>query len=279
MILSSNLDSREFAFIQELVMRRAAISLDENKSYLVESRLAPIAEKEGLRSLRELVQKLRDRPTEDLNTRVVEAMTTNETSFFRDSLPFDALKRVVLPDLIKTRSSTRALRIWCGAASSGQEPYSIALVCKEFFRAHTDAWDVKILGTDLNSLVIERAKRGRYSQFEVARGLTLEQRGRYFTQEGLDWQLNDEVRKMVEYRTMNLIEDWGRLSTFDVVFLRNVLIYFDVATKKRILQKVHKVLAPDGYLFLGSAETVIGVAEAEFDRVMVDKTYTYRSKP
>jgi len=268
------LETIDFEFVSSLVLKRSAIVLEVEKKYLVESRLLPLAHKEGYSSISELVGKLRVGSPNGLHEKVVEAMTTNETSFFRDVIPFDALKKVVLPETFQKRTTERRLNIWCGASSTGQEPYTIALILREYFPNYSD-WKIGITATDLSTEVLSRARAGRYSQLEVNRGLPAPLLVKYFQRLGTEWQLKEEVRRLVEFRQLNLIDAaWGILPA-DIVFLRNVLIYFDVPTKKAILKKVRQILRPDGYLFLGGAETTMNLDDA-FERVPLERSGCYR---
>jgi chemotaxis protein methyltransferase CheR len=250
--------------------------LEPEKSYLVESRLLPLARREGLTSIADLVARMRNHPYNDLQQKVVEAMTTNETSFFRDVSPFDALRLHVLPELIKKRAADRRLEIWCGASSTGQEPYTIAMILREHFPSSA-AWNVRIIATDLSNDVLDRAREGRYNQIEVNRGLPAALLVKYFQRRGTEWQLKDEVRRLVEFRQLNLLETSWKVAAWDIVFLRNVLIYFDVATKKSILAKIRHVLRPDGFLFLGGAETTMNL-DAGFERAEYERAGCYRLK-
>lgn len=268
------LEPSDFDFISNLVLKSSAIVLEPEKGYLVESRLLPLARREGLATIAELVSRLRCGPVNGLHHKVVEAMTTNETSFFRDVNPFEALRKIVLPEVLQRRAAERRLHIWCGACSTGQEPYTIAMILREHFQAYAD-WRISIVATDLSTEVLERARQGRYSQLDVNRGLPAPLLLRYFQRQGTEWQVKEEVRRLVEFRQLNLIDStWGIVSA-DIVFLRNVLIYFDVATKKSILNKVRHVLRPDGYLFLGGAETTMNLDES-FERVTLERASCYR---
>jgi chemotaxis protein methyltransferase CheR len=264
----------EFDFIRELVLARSAIVLEPGKEYLIESRLTPVAREQGVETIGELVEMLRARPMGPLRERVIEAMTTNETSFFRDVRPFDALRDIVLPDLIEQHSDDRSLAIWCAASSSGQEPYTIAFVIRQHFPQLAD-WDIRIVATDLSNEMIERSRAGCYSQLEVNRGLPATLLVKYFSREGSGWVVNDDIRSMVEFRVLNLIEPWPVLPRCDIVFIRNVLIYFDVETKSTILDQTHKVLRPDGFLFLGGAETTLNLHDG-FERVPAERAGCYR---
>jgi chemotaxis protein methyltransferase CheR len=249
----------DYEYLRKLLKERSGLDLSADKQYLVESRLIPLARRVGLPGIAELVQKIKA-GTETLTSDVVEAMTTNETFFFRDKIPFDHLREAVLPALVKARAGRRALRIWCAASSTGQEPYSIAMCVKEF--AALAGWRVEIVATDLSQAVLEKSKAGIFSQFEVQRGLPIQMLVKYFTQTGELWQLNAEIRAMVQHRQMNLLQDFSHLGTFDVVFCRNVLIYFDQDAKAGIFDRLARMLEPDGVLALGAAESVVGISDA-----------------
>jgi chemotaxis protein methyltransferase CheR len=268
------LDPGDFAYISSFVRQSSAIVLEPGKEYLVDSRLAPVLREHGLPSISALVGELKRSSGGVLHTRVVEAMTTNETSFFRDVAPFDGMRTQILPDLIQSRSTERRLRIWCGAASSGQEPYSLAMLILEHF-PQLAGWDVRIIATDLSREILDRARAGRYSQLEVNRGLPAPMLVKYFERSGTEWSVKAPVRKLVQFEEMNLVRPWKALPASDVVFMRNVLIYFDVPTKRDILARVRTVLRPDGYLFLGSAETTMNI-DANFARVSLGKSSCYR---
>lgn len=270
------LSSADFQFVSTLVRQRSAIVLEPEKSYLLEARLTPLARAEGFASLDALVAQMRAQPFNGLHRKVVEAMTTNETSFFRDLHPFDALRKVVLPEVLKQRQASRTLNVWCAACSSGQEPYTVMMTLLEHF-PQLATWQVRLLGTDLSSEMVGRSRTGRYGQIEVNRGLPANLLVKYFEKKGIEWQVKPDVQRYCEFKEMNLIEPWGPLPQMDVVFLRNVLIYFDVETKRQILGNVRKVLQPWGYLFLGGAETTINLGDT-FERVQFDKAGCYRIK-
>lgn len=251
----------EFDFLRGFLKVRSGLSLTNEKRYLVESRLAPVCKRFEIDTLSELVAGLRGGRDRDLETAVIEAMTTNETFFFRDKVPFDMFREVLLPHYIAARSSVRRLRIWCAAASTGQEPYSLAMLLTEASQK-VAGWQIEIVATDLSSEVLERAKAGLYSQFEVQRGLPIQMLLKYFTQVGDRWQVNAQIRSMVSYRQLNLVKDFSALGTFDIIFCRNVLIYFDGAQKADVLKRVAAALAPDGAVVLGAAETVLGLTGA-----------------
>lgn len=268
------LDVADFDHVRGLVRKHSAIVLEDEKAYLVESRLLNLARKEGIPTVQDLVRKLRANPNNGLHQKVIEAMTTNETSFFRDVHPFESLRKSVLPDLFQRRAADRKLSIWCGASSTGQEPYTIAIILREHFASYS-GWDIKIIATDLSTEVLARCRQGCYSQLEVNRGLPAPLLLKYFQRQGTEWQLKEDVRRLVEFRQLNLLEVNFGLPPADIVFLRNVLIYFDVPTKKAILQKVRQVLRPDGYFFLGGAETTMHLDDA-FERLSFDRSSCYR---
>lgn len=261
-----------FEQIRSIVRQHSAIVLEPGKEYLVEARLSPIARARGV-SIEELAQLL-TASNPELVTEVVQAMTTNETSFFRDHHPFEALQTHVLPDIIRKRRATRTLDIWCGACSSGQEPYSLSILIREHF-PELSTWTVRILATDLSTAMLERARTGRYRQLEVNRGLSSMQLVTHFEREGLDWRLKPNIRSMVKFSQLNLLDSCVSLPKFDIVFLRNVLIYFDVDVKRDILKKVRQHLASDGYLFLGGAETTMNIDNA-FERAPYERAGCYR---
>jgi chemotaxis protein methyltransferase CheR len=248
----------EFSYLCELVKNSTAISLDSQREYLMEARLATIAQREGFASVSELLNRVRAGGSTQLQWKVVEAMTTNETSFFRDIKPFEALRQVVIPTLMKARQAERKLSIWCAACSSGQEPYTIAMMLREHF-TELQNWKVTILATDIATDMLDKSKSGRYTQLEVNRGLPANYLIKYFKKDGVDWQIDEGVRKMVDVRRMNLSVAWPLMPPIDLVMLRNVMIYFPVETKKQILKNMRSVLRPDGYLFLGTAETTINL--------------------
>ena len=251
----------DYEFLRKLLKERSGLDLSPDKQYLVESRLVPLARKASLAGISELVQKMKAGGAEALIAEVVEAMTTNETFFFRDKTPFDHLKDTTLPALLQARAARRTLRIWCAASSTGQEPYSIAM-CLKGLGAATAGWKIDIVATDLSQGVLEKSKAGIFSQFEVQRGLPIQLLVKHFTQIGEMWQLNADIRSMVQHRQLNLLQDFGHLGTFDIIFCRNVLIYFDQDTKAGIFERMSKLVESDGFLVLGAAESVVGISDA-----------------
>lgn len=266
-------NTSDFNYIRELVRRHSAIVLEADKDYLIETRLTPLAQQVGFASLQALIASLRaNSVSSTLRNQVVEAITTHETSFFRDFHPFEALKTTVLPELLSRRSSS-TVTIWCAACSSGQEPFSIAMLMREHFPTLRSR--VRIIATDLSGAILARAKEGLYSQIEVNRGLPALLLTKYFQKQGLQWRLRPEIRQMVEFRQNNLAESWTSIPPVDLVFMRNVLIYFDLETKKTILAKIRGILKSSGYLFLGSSETTLNL-DAAFEPISMGKSVCYK---
>lgn len=261
-----------FTFVRELVRAESAIVLDAGKEYLVESRLVPLARAAGHPDVDAYVADLSKRRTPAALKLVVEALTTNETSWFRDSDPFTALRQSVFPALAKTRAN-RTLRIWAGACSSGQEPYSIIMTALD--TPELAGWKIELVATDLSEEMLTRSRKGEYSQLEVNRGLPATTLVRHFERAGLNWRINQSIRERVEFRSLNLTRPFPPMGRFDVVFLRNVLIYFDLPTKRDVLKRVRQVMAPDGHLFLGAAEMTMGVDDA-WERVPAGRSSVYR---
>ncbi|MDN4986643.1 protein-glutamate O-methyltransferase CheR [Bradyrhizobium arachidis] len=253
------MNAPDYEYLRKLLKERSGLDLSADKQYLIESRLLPLARKAGLSGIPELVQKLQG-GSSALITSVIEAMTTNETFFFRDKVPFDHFRDTIMPEVLKARAARRSVRIWCAAGSTGQEPYSLAMTLKEMSAALT-GWRVEIIATDLSQEVLEKAKAGVYSQFEVQRGLPIQMLMKYFKQTGETWQVHPELRAMIQHRQLNLLQDFSHLGTFDVIFCRNVLIYFDQETKINIFNRLARQIEPDGFLVLGAAETVVGLTD------------------
>jgi chemotaxis protein methyltransferase CheR len=250
----------DYEYLRKLLRDQSGLDLSADKQYLIESRLLPLARKAGLSGISDLVQKMKG-GSSALITQVVEAMTTNETFFFRDKVPFDHFRDTIMPEMLKLRAARKSLRIWCAAGSTGQEPYSLAMCLKEMSAA-LSGWRVEILATDLSQEVLEKSRAGIYSQFEVQRGLPIQMLVKYFKQIGELWQINPDIRGMVTHRQLNLLHDFGQLGSFDVIFCRNVLIYFDQETKANIFGRLARGMEADGFLVLGAAETVVGLTEA-----------------
>ncbi len=264
-----------FKFIQEFARDTAAIVLEPGKEYLVETRLAPIARQSGFNTLDDFVSALRaDRKATLFHEQVIDAMTTNETSFFRDFHPFEALRQHILPKLIEQRAGVKKLNIWSAASSTGQEIYTIAMVIKEHFPQLKD-WNISILGTDLSPTVITQAQQGIYSQLEVNRGLPAAMLLKYFSKADAKWAVKADVKKITEFRQMNLVKPWPIMPVFDIVFIRNVMIYFDIESKKGILKRIHQCLQPQGYLFLGTAETTMNI-DPEWSPVLLGRATVHQ---
>jgi chemotaxis protein methyltransferase CheR len=264
-----------FTFVSDMVKQDAAIVVGPGKEYLVESRLLPIARAEGFGDVGALIARLQMTPDERLRRQVVEAMTTNETSFFRDRDPFALLNQLVFPELCRRRSATHRINVWSAACSSGQEPYSIAMSALDHPLITSD-WQVQVLATDISEDILARADQGRYSQLEVNRGLPAAMLVRHFERAETEWKVVPAVRSMVKFKRLNLGDPFD-LPMMDVVFLRNVLIYFDAGTKTDVLQRVRRVLKPDGFLFLGGSETTIGLDDG-FERVAIGNATVYRPR-
>jgi chemotaxis protein methyltransferase CheR len=267
---------QDFDYLRQLLRARSGLVLSAEKQYLAESRLLPVARRHGLTTLTELIGRLKAATTAPLTAEVVEAMTTNETFFFRDKLPFDHFRDTVLPALIEARAREKRIRIWCTAASTGQEPYSLAMTIKGL-GAKLAGYRIEILGTDISGDVLERAKAGLYSQFEVQRGLPIQLLVKFFSQVGETWQIAPEIRAMVQFRPLNLLKDFSTLGSFDMVFCRNVLIYFDQETKIAVLNRLARQMPDDGFLALGAAETVVGLTDAF--KPLSDKRGLYLRNP
>ncbi|HTV29219.1 MAG TPA: protein-glutamate O-methyltransferase CheR [Xanthobacteraceae bacterium] len=250
----------DYDYLRKCLKQRSGLVLTADKQYLVESRLLPVARKVGLVNLTALVNQLK-RGDELLMTAVVEAMATNESFFFRDKVPFYHFTSIIMPALIAARRSTRTIRIWCAAASTGQEPYSLAMCLKEM-EDDLVGWRIELLASDLSGESLEKARQGLYTQFEVQRGLPIHFLVRYFKQTREVWEIAPELRAMVKYRQHNLLSDFSHLGVFDLIFCRNVLIYFDPATKVDVLDRLARATASDGYLVLGAAETVVGLTDS-----------------
>lgn len=276
--MTPRVNPADFEFISKLLLAEAAIVLDKGKEYLVESRLSPLSRDMGMEDVTGLVRALQQGASQnkDLIRKIVEALTTHETMFFRDVDPFEAIRTEVIPRLMQAQAATRELTIWSAAASSGQEAYSLCILLKEHFPQLMN-WKVRIVATDISQTILERARAGRYSQVEVQRGLHPKYLEKYFVQEGNDWVVKEELRSMVEFCELNLMHPYGRLPVVDLVMLRNVLIYFDMSMKREILGKVRGVMKPHAYLFLGAAETTLNVDE-NYQRIMFGKVSCYQKK-
>lgn len=266
--------SENYTFLQQHVYRESGIVLDSSKQYLLEARLSPIVRREGVGSINDLCNLIKSLRRADLKREVVEAMTTNETLFFRDLAPFDALRNTIIPQIKERNRTNKSLSIWSAAASTGQEAYSIAMILHEAGMAD---WNIRILGTDLSEHVLERARTGRYLQVEVNRGLAASNLVKYFDRHGLEWQIKEPLRRMVRFEQFDLRRSMAGKGPFDIIFCRNVLIYFDVDTKRQILAEIGRVLAPRGYLTLGAAETMLNLS-SEYQRLTIGSA-TFYARP
>jgi len=267
------ISSEDFRAVSEFIHREAAIVLDAGKEYLVEARLLPLVSTEGFNSLSALVSNLRAPGQVILRKKVVDALTTNETSFFRDVLPFNALEKSILPSLIEARRTQRKLTIWSAACSTGQEPYSIAMMIREKF-PQLGTWDVKIFASDISPTVLDKARAGSYTQSEVNRGLPAPYLVKYFERSGMQWNVKSILKQMIVFQELNLIGSIAAIPKCDIVFIRNVLIYFDIPTKRMILEKMKRLMQPDAVLVLGTAETTLNIDDG-FERKEVDRTHVY----
>ena len=249
----------DYEYLRKLLKDHSGLDLSADKQYLIESRLLPLSRKCGVSGIGDLVQKMKG-GSSTIIAQVVEAMTTNETFFFRDKVPFEHFRDTIIPEMLKARANRKSIRIWCAAGSTGQEPYSLAMSLKEM-GAVLAGWRVEIIATDLSTEVLEKSKSGVYSQFEVQRGLPIQLLVKYFKQNGEFWQISPELRAMVQHRQLNLLHDFSQLGIFDVIFCRNVLIYFDQDTKINIFGRLARIMEADGFLVLGAAETVVGLTD------------------
>jgi chemotaxis protein methyltransferase CheR len=266
----------DFNYIRTLVRGESALTIEPGKEYFVESRLGPLARQEGFPTFEHMVIKLRGGPFGELHRKVVEALTNNETYFFRDVRVFAMLTRAILPALVTDRSKERTLSVWCAACSSGQEPYSLAMLFQEH-RPSLAGWDIRIVASDISREMIARAKTGHYSQTEVNRGLPANLLLKYFKRQGLGWEIADTVRRMVDFREINLMQPRHDPGSMDLILMRNVLIYFELETKKAILQRARRLLAPRGYLLLGGAETTTNIDDS-FESVSLEGAVCFRQR-
>lgn len=252
------MNDSDFDFMVTLIKDKSGIILTKDKSYLFESRLLPVARRHGMKTVDDLVRALRMKKDSAVVADVVDAMTTNETFFFRDTRPFDQFKNIIMPELIKTKTD-KNIRIWCAACSSGQEPYSLGMILHDM-NILSRGYRVELIASDLSNSILNKAKEGLYTQFEVQRGLPVTYLVKYFIEENGKWRISDDIKRMIDFRILNLLEI-PPLGRFDVIFCRNVLIYFDVETKKMILKRLASMLPKDGTLFLGGTETIIGLTD------------------
>ncbi len=251
----------DFQWLREMLHKKSGLSLTVEKRYLVESRLGSLCRRRKIDSIGELVRMIRFGSNPELENAVIEAMTTNETLFFRDRVPFELFSKVVLPEALERNRTSRTLRIWCAAVSTGQEAYSLAMILDDM-AAQLAGWRIDIVGTDISEEVLQKARAGLYSQFEMQRGLPTPMLLKHFTQDSDQWRISQKLRNMVQLKRLNLLEDTASLGTFDIIFCRNVLIYFDLITKAKVMGELARRLKPEGALLLGAAETVIGICDA-----------------
>lgn len=266
-----SIDPGNYNFLQDVVYRGSGIVLDHEKHYLFESRLSPVARARGLQSINDLCALIRATGGDEVRKQVIEAMTTNETYFFREPAQYDAVANVLLPEVKELRCATRKINCWSAASSTGQEAYSLALLLME---QGLGGWNLQILGTDLTSHVVEKARQGKYLQIEVNRGLPVSLLLKYFRRAGLEWQLNDQIRSMVRFESFDLRNSMRSLGPFDLVFCRNVLVYFDIETRRTILRQMHGTMFRGGWLLLGTAEAPIGLDDL-YERRMIGSAVVY----
>jgi chemotaxis protein methyltransferase CheR len=260
------MNDTNFEYVRHLVLQHSGIVLEKGKEYLAEVRLTPLAHKHNFPSLDDFIAGLRTAPASNgLRQETAEAMMTNETLFFRDRYPFEALKTKVFPELLQKRSADRQLNMWSAASSTGQEAYSIAMLMQESFPI-LGTWKIRFIASDLSTKVLQKAQEGRFSTLEIHRGLPPEFLDKYFVKAGAEHQVKEEVRRKIEFRQINLIQEWPSLPLMDILLMRNVLIYFDVPTKRMIFDRINRLLKPDGYLFLGGAESTLNLSDA-FERI------------
>lgn len=269
------MNSDDFDYIKSFLKNHTAIELEPGKEYLVEARCTPIIKEYGKANINELIKELKTRPTEQLRQKIIDAMTTNETLFFRDQHPFEFLKNKVLPRLLEKREKEKKLVIWCAAASSGQEPYTVAIILKEL-GSLLDGWTIEFVASDISESILVRAEEGLYTQLEVNRGMPMTYLLKYFTKEGTSWRIAKELRDMVVFKKINIINQWP-VQKADIVFMRNILIYFDIDTKKTIFKRLTKLIPEDGYLFVGGSETLLGL-NTDFERMADEKVPCYQLK-
>jgi chemotaxis protein methyltransferase CheR len=265
-----------YDYVVKLLREQCGLILEAGKEYLVKSRLTPLAQKHQLAGVDQFIERVKSDGSNGLVAEVVEAMVTTETSFFRDIHPFETLRKTVLPELIERRRAQRQLNIWCAASASGQEPYSIALLLHEYFPELAD-WRITLSATDISHEMLARSRAGRYSQVEVNRGLPTPLLLKWFRQEAAHWQLDDRIRQTVRFSQLNLAQPWPAMPTWDLVFLRNVMIYFDNELKRLILGRVARVMSNEGYLLLGGAETTLNLSDS-FSRIETLKSGFYQLK-
>ncbi|MFK7992244.1 MAG: protein-glutamate O-methyltransferase CheR [Sandaracinaceae bacterium] len=266
--------SSEHNFIRNHVMEASAIVLDATKAYLIDTRLRAVLREHDIPDLTSLVRELRRKPRGALSQAVVEALTTNETSFFRDLTYYDALRETVIPSLIERRGSARELNVWSAACSTGQEPYSLAMMLADL--PALEDWKLRVHTTDIDRNVLERAKSGEYTQLEVNRGLPAANLLKHFEKTGKNWRVQGRAREMVTFAHLNLAKPWPHMPRMDLVLIRNVLIYFNMETKRDILRRARRVMRPGGYLVLGGAETTINLTEA-YERVRHGRAVMYKA--
>lgn len=272
------ISSIDFDFIRDIAEKKAGITIDIGKEYLVENRISSISRKYGYASLSNFISHLRDNPFDrEIIDETIDALTINETSFFRDFHPFEHLRKSVIPEIIEANKGSRKLSIWSAACSTGQEIYSIAILLSEHF-PNLHNWNINLYATDISNTVLERARSGNYTAFEANRGLNDELKKKYFKQDGENLELNEAIRSQVTFQSLNFMEQWKNTNTFDIILMRNVLIYFDTETKRKVLTKVKNCLSPQGHLFLGSSETTYNI-DSDWVSIRNNESTSYKIDP
>lgn len=271
----NSISREDYQYVTGFLYREAGISLGGDKVYLVENRLSELCRSLGCNTISALVQKLKFQPCAEIKRKMVEAMTTNETSFFRDITPFDSMRSSVVPEMLELRKSIRQFRIWSAACSTGQEPYSLAMLLESHFGKTLKDWRIEILGTDIAEKVLARARQGEFSQLEINRGVPPNHLHTCFVKHGNHFRISDPIRKLVSFQKVNLLEVPPQLGAFDIIFCRNVLIYFDLETKRKVLANLHRHLRADGYLVVGASEVLFGVTDL-FERAQRGSAIFYR---
>ncbi|MEI9811352.1 MAG: protein-glutamate O-methyltransferase CheR [Acidobacteriota bacterium] len=270
----TQIQPENYRYLQDFIYRESGIVLEAEKQYLLDARLLGLAREEGVKTLNDLCALLRAAQRPQLKQKVVDAMTTNETYFMRETAHYDALRTTIIPELLKIRSDTRRLRFWSAASSTGQEAFSLGMMLLDMGLSD---WNIEILGTDLCTRVLERARGASFSQLEMNRGLPSTYLLKYFRRAGLQWELKDEVKRMAKFQAFDLRGSMRALGPFDAVFCRNVLIYFDLPTKSKIVEEIHGTLFRGGHLFLGSTETSLPVS-SNFERKSIGDATVYEAK-
>lgn len=272
------LSQAQFDFICQVVRQHSGIVLGDDELFLMETQIMPVARHFGFNNVSDMISEMQGKRRLDIENEITEILIPSDTCFFRDVHPFNALKTDVIPELIRLRSTERSLAIWCGACSTGQEPWSIAMILHDQFPQLLD-WNLEIIATDYSEDLLERAREGVYNQLEINRGLPVQMLTKFFTHDRIAWRLKDRLRQTVQYRQLNLLHPWHELQKMDLVFMRNVLSYFDLPTKQAILTQVRNQLKPDGYLFLGADESTTDIDTSFQSQTVGQASYYQLNRP